>query len=359
MTNEVQLAVIGLGRIGRFHARHAQELALENGNCELVALVDVRIDRADEVARELQPRQSSRIQVFASADELVASGISQAAIIASSTAQHREHAQTLASAGLRVLIEKPLTGSLADDRQFTAYLNQHHPHALMLAFQRRFDAPLGFAKQLLGENAIGSPFKFVSILEDSRPPPVGYDSPGLLPDMSVHNIDEVLWLSGERPVAATALASRLYNHTIATVNEDFDDVLLQLWFPSDRVAQIQVSRNHVSGYRTETWVFGENGVIHVGHFEQNRLEIVVEAYGRTRPIARRVFSLRDYQEDVPEFISRFGLAYKAELAHFVDQCSHGQPFCVDQNDGLVAMEVVAAGQRSVVTKKQGVMVEYS
>jgi myo-inositol 2-dehydrogenase/D-chiro-inositol 1-dehydrogenase/scyllo-inositol 2-dehydrogenase (NAD+) len=321
--------------------------------------VDVRIDRAGEVARQLQPRQSSRIQTFASAGELVASGICQAAIIASSTAQHREHAQALVNAGRRVLIEKPLTGSLADDRQFTAFLNQHHPHALMLAFQRRFDAPLVFAKQLLNEGAIGTPFKFVSILEDSRPPPDGYDSPGLLPDMSVHNIDEVLWLSGERPVAATALAARLYNHKVASINEDFDDVLLQLWFPSDRVAQIQVSRNHVSGYRTETWIFGENGVIHVGQFEQNRFAIVVEAYGRTRPITRREFSLREYQEDVPEFIERFGPAYKGELAHFVAQCIHDQPFCVDQNDGLVAMEVVAAGQRSVVTKQQGVRVEYS
>ena len=64
---------------------------------------------------------------------------------------------------------------------------------------RRFDAPLLWAKAMLDKGAIGAPFKIVSILEDPVPPPEGYNSSGILSDMAVHNIDEILWLGGQRP----------------------------------------------------------------------------------------------------------------------------------------------------------------
>ena len=45
-------------------------------------------------------------------------------------------------------------------------------------------------------------------------------------------------------------------------------------------AQVSVTRNHVSGYRVETWIFGEEGQIHIGRFEHRHLEVMVEVYGR-------------------------------------------------------------------------------
>ena len=87
--------------------------------------------------------------------------------------------------------------------------------------------------------------------------------------------------------------------------------------------------------------------------------IVVEAYGETRIIERRVFPLRNYGCPVPEFIDRFGLAYKAELASFIEQLGQGKPFCVNQEDGLRAMEVIEAGMRSLRGREDGVAVEYS
>jgi len=54
-------------------------------------------------------------------------------------------------AGKRVLLEKPLTGTLEGDRAFAEVLELEHPQALMLGFQRRFDAPTRYAKQLIDE----------------------------------------------------------------------------------------------------------------------------------------------------------------------------------------------------------------
>jgi myo-inositol 2-dehydrogenase/D-chiro-inositol 1-dehydrogenase len=169
-------------------------------------------------------------------------------------------------------------------------------------------------------------------------------------------VDEILWLTGRMPRAALVIGSRIYSHRLTTCLEDFDDALLYLWFEGEMTAQVQVSRNHVSGYRVETVVFGEEGQIQVGHFYQKPREVVVEAYGRrgrTEPVARRVFEMRDYGRPLPEFIDRFGPAYKAEVATFIDCCRSGQPFPTSHHDGLRAQQVIAAGMRAVLSADHG------
>jgi myo-inositol 2-dehydrogenase / D-chiro-inositol 1-dehydrogenase len=347
MSKPVQVAVIGVGRMGPIHALHVHEIQKESGSCVLSAVVDVEIDRARRIAVEF----GGDIRAFASIGDLLASGCSDASVVVTPTDNHRSNAAELIEGGQRVLMEKPLTGTLEGDREFSAKLDREHPDALMLAFQRRFDAPLQYAKELMESGIIGRVFKIYSSLEDSNPAPNGYRSGGILPDMSVHNVDEILWLIGQTPRAALTIGSRIYSHRLTTCQEDFDDALLYLWFPGELVAQVQVTRNHVSGYRVETILFGEEGQIKVGRFDQKPFDIVVEAYGkrgRKEPLAFRTFRMRDYPKPLPEFIDRFGPAYKAEVAAFIDCCVAGKPFPTSHRDGLRAQEVVSAGMNAVI-----------
>jgi predicted dehydrogenase len=342
--------------MGVVHAMHLCELANDGGPCALAALVDLDLERAGRFAREME----LEIPVFSSVEEFASAGVCQATVVVTPTGEHRESASALISAGHRVLLEKPLTGAVESDRDFAADLDRQAPHSVMLAFQRRFDAPLQYAKDLIEAGAIGRVFKIYSCMEDSNPAPDGYRSGGLLADMAIHNVDEILWLSGQMPHAALAVGSRIYSHRLTTCQEDFDDALLYLWFAGDMVAQVQVSRNHVSGYRVETLIFGEEGQIHVGHFDQKPFEIVVEAYGRrgrAEPLAYRAFGMRDYRRPLPEFVDRFGPAYKAELAAFIDCCHSGSPFPATHRDGLRAQEVIAAGMRAMITVDRGAPVQ--
>jgi myo-inositol 2-dehydrogenase/D-chiro-inositol 1-dehydrogenase len=348
MSEPLKVAVAGIGRMGVIHAMHVHELAQETGSCVLAALADIDVEHARSCAVQM----GSEIPIFASIEELADAGVCNATVIVTPTENHREHATMLVEAGHRVLLEKPLTGSLEADRQFAAELDREHPHALMLAFQRRFDAPLQYAKQLLDSGVIGRVFKIYSALEDSNPAPNGYKSGGILPDMSVHNVDEILWLTGSMPKAALAIGSRIYSHRLTTCQEDFDDALLYLWFDPEMVAQVQVGRNHVSGYRVETLLFGEDGQIHVGRFDQKPFEIVVEAYGRrgrAEPLAYRAFRMRQYGRPLPEFVDRFGAAYKGELAAFIECCQAEAPFPTTHWDGLRAQQVISAGMQRVLT----------
>ena len=338
--------------MGLVHALHLCELANEGTPCSLAALVDLDVGRAVAFAAEM----NLQVPVFSTVEEFASARVCQAAVVVTPTDTHRKTASALISAGHRILLEKPLTGAVESDRDFAAELDRDAPRSLMLAFQRRFDAPLAYAKELIDSGAIGRVFKVYSSLEDSHPAPDGYASGGILPDMSIHNVDEILWLTGQMPRTALALGSRIYSHRLTTCQEDFDDALLYLWFPSGMVAQVQVSRNHVSGYRNETVIFGEEGQIHVGRFDQKPFEIVVEAYGRrerSEPLAYRAFRMRDYRRALPEFVDRFGPAYKAELAAFIDCCRSDSPFPASHRDGLRAQEVIAAGMQAMLTEAGG------
>jgi predicted dehydrogenase len=346
MAEKLKVAVAGLGRMGAIHALHVHELAHDNEKCQLVALAEPDSERASRFLAAI----ALKIPVFLSVDALAGSGICNAAVVVTPTESHHEHASTLIRAGYRVMLEKPLTGTVEADRAFSAELDHDYPEALMLAFQRRFDEPLQYAKHLMTSGVIGRVFKIFSALEDSNPAPNEYKSGGILPDMAVHNVDEILWLTERTATKALAIGSRVYSHALTTCVEDFDDALLCLWFGEDLLAHVQVSRNHVSGYRVETIIFGEEGQIHVGHFNQQLSRVTVEAYGRrgrSEPLAFKTFQMRDYMRPLPEFIDRFGAAYKAELAAFIECCRNGTSFPTSHRDGLRAQEVISAGMQSL------------
>ena len=345
MREALKLAVVGLGRIGALHSLHAAELAASTGTCRLAAIVDARVEHARTVAQELASTQGSSIEVYPTVEALIDAAVCDASVICTPTDQHGPHVRALVLAQQRVMVEKSLTGSLAGDRELAAELDMRYPNAVMLAFQGRFDEPLQHAKLLLDQGAVGRPFKIVAVLEDSGPVPAGYVSTSLFLGMAVHNLDDVLWFTGKMPTGVVSLGSRLYAHKLSSTPEDFNDGLISLWFPDDLIAQVSVSRNHVSGYRVEIWIYGEEGQIHVGRFEQNKNEVILEAYGRTQGIEFKKYPMRNYGRQVPEFVERFGSAYKRELADFVRCCRERQPFSVTHKDGLRAMEVMAAATR--------------
>lgn len=354
----IRVAVVGLGRMGMIHALHIHELAQESGLCRLAAVSTLDKQAVDKFHALID----ASVPVFNSIDALVNSGIFDVAVIATNTDSHREHSLMMIRAGKRVFQEKPLTGTLQGDREYAALLEREYPHSLMLGFQKRFDAPLLYAKHLIDEGAIGRIFKIYTALEDSCPAPNGFSSPGILPDMAVHNVDEIVWLSGRKPVSALAIGSRIFSHRLTTCKEDFDDALMLLVFGNELIGQLQVTRNHVSGYRGETIIYGEKGQIHIGRFNQKLLEVIVEAYGTRdakQPIALKTFEMRRYNEPLPEFIDRFGAAYKEELRTFLACCRSNQPFPVTHRDGLCAQEIISGAMKGSIRKEDMAKIEYS
>lgn len=101
--------VVGAGAFGRNHARVYKELEGQGEAVRLVGVVDKDSARADAVAAEFGCRAFGSLQQLVTTHREV-----QAASVAVPTAGHLEAAQALMEAGIDVLIEKPLTATLAE-----------------------------------------------------------------------------------------------------------------------------------------------------------------------------------------------------------------------------------------------------
>src|ERR1700722_17992201 len=104
----LKIAVAGLGRMGVVHALHVHELARDTNTCELAAVADLDVTRARNFLSDV----GRDVPIFPSVDALAAAGVCEATVIVTPTDSHREHAAKLIAAGQRVLVEKPLTGTL-------------------------------------------------------------------------------------------------------------------------------------------------------------------------------------------------------------------------------------------------------
>ncbi len=343
--------------MGFVHASNMLELERQDGVCRLAGIVDGDASRT----RRFAEQTGYTGKIFGSVEEYIDSEVCKATMIVSPTELHRAHSSMLVNARHRVLCEKPLTGTLEGDIEFCAELDRDFPDGVMLAFQRRFDPALAYGQQLMAQGLIGRVFKIYSALEDSGPPPDDYMSGGILPDMSIHNVDEILWLAGgPMPDRAMVVGSLVYNQRIAKCKEDFDDAMLYLWFGEDIVGQVQVTRNHVSGYRVETIIYGEKGQIQIGHFEQRPQEIVVQAFGKrgaAEPLAKKVFPASKSDPGAPEFMERFGEAYKQEVAVFIDCVRRGAKFPTSHRDALRAQQVISCGMSATYTRNSAAKVE--
>jgi predicted dehydrogenase len=68
--------------------------------------------------------------------------------------------------------------------------------------------------------------------------------------------------------------------------------------------------------------------------------------------------MRRYGQPLPEFIDRYGAAYKEELRTFLECCQGGKPFPINHLDGLRAQEIVAGAMKASVRKEDMAAIEY-
>jgi len=108
VTGRLRVAVIGVGHLGKHHAR----LLAGIGGAQLVAVVDTAVDRAAAAAQATGARALSDYR------ELL--GEVDAVSIAVPTELHRDVAMPFIERGTAVLVEKPLTKTVAEGEELVA-----------------------------------------------------------------------------------------------------------------------------------------------------------------------------------------------------------------------------------------------
>lgn len=151
-----RVVVVGAGQIGARHAIHAAA----HPDVDLVAV----IDPADVPVPAGVPRLAS-LDAFA--------GAAEAAIIAVPSDMHLAAAEAALARGMALLVEKPVTGSLAEARRL-AELAGDRP--VLAGYHRRHHPRVAALKALLKEGRIG-PARGISVIWSVRKPEGYFDAP--------------------------------------------------------------------------------------------------------------------------------------------------------------------------------------
>ncbi|HLH65329.1 MAG TPA: Gfo/Idh/MocA family oxidoreductase [Solirubrobacteraceae bacterium] len=232
-------AVIGLGMIGRHHARLLQ--AAER--VRFAGAVDPDGDRYRSVH---DPRL-----VFGSVAELLGRGPLDFAVVAVPTDRHLEVVRELASAGVSVLVEKPLAGSVEAAEEIVEVCERHGVHGAV-GHVERFNAALRDMRRRLLERQLGRLFCLSTIR--CGPFASRVRDVGVVKDLATHDIDVVTWLSDSRIARLAAQTQHLSG------SEEEDLVLVTGVLESGAAFNLVVDRVSPTKVR-RTRVLGERGML--------------------------------------------------------------------------------------------------
>ena len=255
----VDVAVIGVGRMGRHHARVYADLPDAN----LVAVVDADEDRRETIADELG------CQPFCDVDELLASNSTiAAASIAVPTVHHVPVAAPLLQRGVACLIEKPLAADTAEAKVLVD-LAERLKVPVQVGHTERFNpavravAAMGITPRFIEVDRI-SPMTFRSL------------DVGVVMDMMIHDLDIVLMFAG-------AALRRVDAAGVAVLGEYEDVVNARLVFESGCVANLTASRLALKTER-KMRVFSEQAYVSLDY--QKRKGVVIRRSGNEDALSR-------------------------------------------------------------------------
>jgi UDP-N-acetylglucosamine 3-dehydrogenase len=188
----VRGAVIGLGMIGRHHARLLQT----SPRVDFAGAVDPGGDRFGVV--------HDPDRLFADIGELLRAGAPEFAIVAVPTEEHLATVRVLAAEGISVLVEKPLAATAGEARALIDACNAAGVHGAVGHVERFNPALLALREKAHIEGELGQIFLIAT--ERIGPFPDRIRDVGVIKDLATHDLDLVHWLGGapvERVTAET------------------------------------------------------------------------------------------------------------------------------------------------------------
>lgn len=174
----LRVGVIGVGHIGKNHARIYGELAAANPAIQFSAILDPNPVVAGEMAAATGARAAASLEEFAA--------LIDAASIATPTPQHFAIAQKLLAQGKHLLIEKPITETPEQARELVA-LAKTAGRILQVGHVERFNPALGALEKLLTRP------RFIEAHRLS-PYPMRSTEIGVVLDLMIHDLEVILHL---------------------------------------------------------------------------------------------------------------------------------------------------------------------
>lgn len=317
----MKVAVIGVGSMGRNHARVYSDLA----DVELVAVSDADPKRAQEVAKKIGTR------AYTSYRELLAKETPDAVSIAVPTILHEEVGLAALEAGAHVLMEKPIAATLEEGRHLIEKA-QSLERQLMVGHIVRFNPAIQALRQKLADGELGRIFQV--FCRRAGPFPARIRDVGVVVDLAPHDVDLMRFIIGADPV-------RLYAETEQRIHTEHEDLLWGILRFADGVTgSLEINWLTPTKVR-ETLVLGERGMFRVDDLTQDLYFYenahIKDVQWATLQALKGVSEGSMTRYAIPRFEP-----LKAELQAFLKAIEDGEPTPVSGEDGLAALKISLA-----------------
>jgi len=309
MEKSLRVGVVGLGVMGKNHARLYSELP----NVKLVGLCDTEEGLVENTAKQY------RVRAFTNYIELLKQNL-DAISIAVPTTLHKKVALDTIEKGISVLIEKPITDTVENADEIIQAAKQKGVK-LMIGHIERFNPAIMKLKELINNRQLGD---IISISARRVGPYVPrIRDVGIILDLGTHDIDIMSYLYGER-------VKEVYSSAGAVIHNHEDHAIITLNFNNGGSGVIETNWLTPHKMRNLT-VIGLKGIAEVDYIESTL----------------RIFDrewVKDAKIDKEEPL-------KLELLHFINCVRHDKEPLISGEDGKHALEVALAAIDSYQTEK--------
>ena len=311
----IRTAVIGVGYLGRFHAQKYASLP----NSQLIGIADPSAAARTAVAAELK--------VAAHEDYRDLLGRVDAVSIVTPTASHFEVARAFLEAGASVLVEKPMTVSIAEGEGLIE-IAARHKRLLQVGHLERFNAAVLAVQPTLTvprfiESARLAPFKHR-----------GTDVDVVL-DLMIHDIDLILSIVRSAVVSVDAIGSSVFSKEIDIANA-------RLRFANGCVANATASRVSLKTER-KLRLFQDDAYLSLD-LQQKILTVIRKGEGvGPDGMPQVAIDEKTYEQ---------GDALRAEIEAFLEAIASGRAPAVTGEDGLLALRTAVSIGEQVANSMQ-------
>jgi predicted dehydrogenase len=174
----IRMGLIGLGSMGRHHARVIREVA----GLDLVAVADAQGDKHGV---------AGPLEVLADVAALIAVGI-DAAMVAVPTYLHEEVALELAGAGVHTMVEKPIAATAESGRRVAAAFEDTGLVGCV-GYVERCNPALLEMRRRIAAGELGEVFQVTTSRQGPFPGRIA--DVGVVKDLATHDIDLTAWIA--------------------------------------------------------------------------------------------------------------------------------------------------------------------
>jgi predicted dehydrogenase len=293
----IRIAVIGVGTIAQEHIKAYQA----NPGAEVVALCDIDLERVKQ-----RGEQFGVARVTGDRDEILSDSEIDAVSICVPNNVHAEIAEAALRAGKNVLLEKPMSVSVAEAEALVK-ATKETGKSLQIGYVRRYAPNALVAKRFLDEGEFGDIYAARTTILRNAGNPGGWFGDkdvaggGPLIDLGVHVVDLCWYLMGQPAAASVSGAtfdpigardniqnlSRYRAASPTLVNNVEDYATAQIRFGNGAVLNVDVSYSLHTRNETRVELFGDKGGVEI----EPALHMVTERHDTLLHIEPQIDSL--------------------------------------------------------------------